>query len=143
MGIKKTTYQYAEEKRWVFSFDLKEQSEDGCLTEKKQRTYCPSLHHLIATDSELEAVRALFNEKEKELAVAVSKVDQLMRQLQDLKDVKASGVIANSNTAKGNSNAMTLELEKLRNELLVSTDKKTGFESTCCLLYTSDAADER
>ena len=75
---------------------------------------------MVATDSELEAVRALFNEKEKELAMAVSKVDRLMRQLQEVKEVKASGVIANSNTAKGNSNAMTLELEKLRNELLVS-----------------------
>ena len=28
------TDQYAEEKRWVFSFDLKEESEDVCLTER-------------------------------------------------------------------------------------------------------------
>ena len=28
MRRKKTTDQYAEEKRWVFSFDLKEESED-------------------------------------------------------------------------------------------------------------------
>ena len=28
------TDQYAEEKRWVFSFDLKEESEDECLTER-------------------------------------------------------------------------------------------------------------
>ena len=27
-------HQYAEEKRWVFSFDLKEESEDECLIEK-------------------------------------------------------------------------------------------------------------
>ena len=27
------TDQYAEEKRWVFSFDLKDESEDECLTE--------------------------------------------------------------------------------------------------------------
>ena len=66
-------------------------------------------------------MRALFNEKEKELAVAVSKVDQLMRQLQELREVKANGVIANGNATKGNSTAMTLELEKLRNELLVSS----------------------
>ena len=32
--IGKTTDQYAEEKRWVFSFDLKEESEDECLTER-------------------------------------------------------------------------------------------------------------
>ena len=33
-GRKKTTDQYAEEKRWVFSFDLKEPNEDECLTER-------------------------------------------------------------------------------------------------------------
>ena len=31
---KKTTDQYAEQKSWVFSFDLKEESEDECLTER-------------------------------------------------------------------------------------------------------------
>ena len=34
MRSKKTTDQYAEKKRWVFSFDLKEESEDECLTER-------------------------------------------------------------------------------------------------------------
>ena len=29
-GLVKTTDQYAEEKRWVLSFDLKEESEDEC-----------------------------------------------------------------------------------------------------------------
>ena len=33
MRRKKTTNQYAEEKRWVLSFDLKEESEEDCLTE--------------------------------------------------------------------------------------------------------------
>ena len=33
---KKTTDQYAEEKRWVFSFDLKEASENECLTEREE-----------------------------------------------------------------------------------------------------------
>ena len=28
------TAQYAEEKRWAFSFDLKEESEDECVTER-------------------------------------------------------------------------------------------------------------
>ena len=32
--LKKTTDQYADEKRSVFSFDLKEESEDECLTER-------------------------------------------------------------------------------------------------------------
>ncbi|XP_070180724.1 apoptosis-stimulating of p53 protein 1-like isoform X2 [Littorina saxatilis] len=69
-------------------------------------------------NSELEAVRALFNEKEKELAMAVTKVDQLMKQLQELREVKANGVITNGNHAKGDPNVVALELEKLRNELL-------------------------
>ena len=30
----KATDQYAEEKRWVFSFDLKEEREEKCLTER-------------------------------------------------------------------------------------------------------------
>ena len=34
MRRKKTTDQYAEEKRWVFRFDLKEEIEDECLTER-------------------------------------------------------------------------------------------------------------
>ena len=33
MRRKKTTDQYAEEKRWVFSFDLRDESEDKCLPE--------------------------------------------------------------------------------------------------------------
>jgi len=36
---KKMTEQYAEQKRWVFSFDLKEDSEDECLT-LLQREHC-------------------------------------------------------------------------------------------------------
>ena len=31
---KKMTDQHAAEKRWVFSFDLQEESKDGCLTER-------------------------------------------------------------------------------------------------------------
>ena len=33
MSRKKTTHQYAEEKRRVFSSDSKEENEDECLTE--------------------------------------------------------------------------------------------------------------
>lgn len=68
-------------------------------------------------NSELEAVRALFNEKEKELALAVSKVDQLMRQLQDLRDTKGKGGFTNGNKGKSDKAAVAQELEKLRNEL--------------------------
>ena len=34
MRRKKTTDQYAKKKRWVFNFDLKEESEDECLAER-------------------------------------------------------------------------------------------------------------
>ena len=36
MRRKKTTDRYAEEKRWFFSSDLKEESEDKCQTEMKR-----------------------------------------------------------------------------------------------------------
>ena len=36
MRRKKMSDQYAEEKRWVFSFNFKEQSEDECLTEREK-----------------------------------------------------------------------------------------------------------
>ncbi|XP_012943104.1 apoptosis-stimulating of p53 protein 2 [Aplysia californica] len=62
--------------------------------------------------SELEAVRAVFNEKEKELAMAVARVDQLTRQLQELRNSSAHG-------GGNNKTAAALELEKLRNELLI------------------------
>ena len=35
---KKKTDQYAEEKRWVFCFDLKEESEDECLADRERET---------------------------------------------------------------------------------------------------------
>ena len=34
MKRQKTTNQYAEEKRWVSSFDVNEESEEECLTER-------------------------------------------------------------------------------------------------------------
>ena len=36
MRRNKATDQYAEEKRWVFSFGLKEDSEDECLRERER-----------------------------------------------------------------------------------------------------------
>ena len=36
MRRKKTTDQYADEKRWDFSFDLKEGSEDECQRERER-----------------------------------------------------------------------------------------------------------
>ena len=40
---KKTKDQHAEEKRWVFSLDLKEKSEDECLTERGRESQITSL----------------------------------------------------------------------------------------------------
>ncbi|KAH9509365.1 hypothetical protein Btru_046849 [Bulinus truncatus] len=64
-------------------------------------------------NSELDAVRAVFNEKEKELAIAVTRVDQLTRQLKDLRN----GV--NLNLTGNQQAAAMAELEKLRKELLI------------------------
>lgn len=67
--------------------------------------------------SELESIRTLFNEKEKELSVALTKVDALTRQLEELR----KGNTSNSYHINGISNAKHgIELEKLRQELLVS-----------------------
>ena len=64
----------------------------------------------LSPATELEAVRAVFNEKEKELSLAVARVDQLTRQLQDLR---------NGRLHSNNKTAAAIELEKLRNELMV------------------------
>ena len=60
-------------------------------------------------------MRALFNEKEKELVVAVGKVDELSDQLEKIR----SGRLAALRDNNQNSPAM-MELERLRQELLVS-----------------------
>lgn len=62
--------------------------------------------------AELESIRALFNEKEKELSVAVAKVEELTRQLED---VRRSNNLLSANS---NSPSTTVELDKLRKELV-------------------------
>lgn len=64
---------------------------------------------LIAA-SDLESIRALFNEKEKELSVAVAKVEELTRQLEEVRRGRAP--------PRGQPPA-ALELDKLRRELMV------------------------
>lgn len=64
--------------------------------------------------SDLESIRALFNEKEKELSIAVAKVEELTRQLEELQ----RGRDSNSNQVA--PSVAAVELEKLRSELLVS-----------------------
>ena len=59
----------------------------------------------------------MFHEKERELASAVHKVDQLTRQLDELRKQKA----VNGSSAPTSRNAQASnELEKLRKELVVS-----------------------
>ncbi len=63
--------------------------------------------------SDLESIRALFNEKEKELSIAVAKVEELTRQLEELQRGR------DANSAQMASSVAAVELEKLRAELLV------------------------
>jgi len=57
--------------------------------------------------NDLESIRLVFNEKEKELAMAVTKVDELTRQLEELRSGKMNF----------NYPPQVVELEKLRREL--------------------------
>lgn len=72
-------------------------------------------------DLELQSARTLFGEKVKELSVALAKVEALTKQLEELKsgNTKNSYHIASA-TAPG-SIKYNQELEKLRQELLVSS----------------------
>lgn len=85
---------------------------------------------LVASD--LDCIRALFNEKEKELSLAVAKVEELTRQLEELRgrqNAPAGGGSAGSigggltgTTSNGHLvTPASAELEKLRRELMVSS----------------------
>jgi len=87
-------------------------------------------HSSVASD--LDCIRALFNEKEKELSLAVAKVEELTRQLEELRGRQnapagggSAGSIGGSLTgATGNGHLVTpasAELEKLRRELMVNS----------------------
>ncbi|XP_077994095.1 apoptosis-stimulating of p53 protein 2-like isoform X2 [Glandiceps talaboti] len=65
--------------------------------------------------SELETIRQLFNEKEKELALAVAKVEDLTDQLEVLRKGKLNGL--NDNSA--HTSSAVVEIERLRKELLI------------------------
>lgn len=76
--------------------------------------------------SELDSIKALFTEKEKELSVAVSKVEELTKQLDELR--KGSSHV-NGPAKDGVSDsfiASNNELDKLRKELLVSGSFRPG-----------------
>ncbi|XP_062529648.1 apoptosis-stimulating of p53 protein 1 isoform X11 [Bombyx mori] len=61
----------------------------------------------IALTSDLESIRALFNEKEKELSLAVAKVEELTRQLEELRRGRVQPAPPSAH-----------ELDKLRRELM-------------------------
>ncbi|XP_045481159.1 apoptosis-stimulating of p53 protein 1 isoform X3 [Harmonia axyridis] len=63
----------------------------------------------LSLTSDLDSIRALFNEKEKELSLAVAKVEELTRQLEELKRGRSS---------RDQPPASALELDKLRRELM-------------------------
>lgn len=77
-----------------------------------------SFHLYIGND--LDTIRALFSEKEKELSVAVAKVEVLTRQLEDLRrDRRATQHISSDGGgAHSNPSIAALELDKLRKELM-------------------------
>ncbi|KAL5009244.1 hypothetical protein ScPMuIL_014825 [Solemya velum] len=65
-------------------------------------------------NSELESIKALFNEKEKELSLAVAKVEALTHQLEEIRQGKL-----NLSTGDSSHHVAQLELEKLRKELML------------------------
>lgn len=67
----------------------------------------------FALAEELESVRSLFMEKEKELAIAVAKVESLTQQL----DKQRQGWSQTSSSRE--KTHQQLELERLRKELMV------------------------
>lgn len=98
--------------------------------------YSSSVLPFVASD--LDCIRALFNEKEKELSLAVAKVEELTRQLEELRgrqNAPAGGGSAGSiggglTGATGNGHLVTpasAELEKLRRELMVSSCHRLRF----------------
>uniref|UniRef100_A0A182PV99 SH3 domain-containing protein n=1 Tax=Anopheles epiroticus TaxID=199890 RepID=A0A182PV99_9DIPT len=79
----------------------------------------------VTLGNDLDSIRALFSEKEKELTLAVAKVEALTRQLEELRRDRrgvgngANGISynVNSNALNYNSSPVAKELEKLRLEL--------------------------
>lgn len=89
----------------------------------------------VFTASDLDCIRALFNEKEKELSLAVAKVEELTRQLEELRGRQnaagtgsgggGAGGVGGEGVGGGGggghlSTPASAELEKLRRELIVS-----------------------
>lgn len=75
----------------------------------------------VTLGNDLDSIRALFSEKEKELTLAVAKVEALTRQLEELRRDRRGTLNLFSglpNPAQLNSSPAAIELEKLRRELM-------------------------
>ncbi|XP_041448949.1 apoptosis-stimulating of p53 protein 1 isoform X2 [Drosophila obscura] len=77
----------------------------------------------VTLSNDLDSIRALFSEKEKELSLAVAKVEALTRQLEELRrDRRCPVNLLTSATGNGVAQALppqaSRELEKLRRELM-------------------------
>lgn len=78
---------------------------------------------VILSGNDLDSIRALFSEKEKELSLAVAKVEALTRQLEELRrDRRGLTLIAGNGTNQQPQSPAARELEKLRRELMVSQE---------------------
>ena len=74
--------------------------------------------------NDLDSIRALFSEKEKELSLAVAKVEALTRQLEELRrDRRGLSLITNNGNNQQPPSQAARELDKLRRELMVSVVK--------------------
>uniref|UniRef100_A0A336LMT8 CSON005636 protein n=1 Tax=Culicoides sonorensis TaxID=179676 RepID=A0A336LMT8_CULSO len=69
----------------------------------------------VTLSNDLDSIRALFNEKEKELSLAVAKVDILTRQLEEIRRDRRGPLAL---IQPGNTSTTTKELENLRRELM-------------------------
>lgn len=71
----------------------------------------------------MDSIRALFSEKEKELSLAVAKVEALTRQLEELRRDRRGLNLISSNGSNQQATPAGRELEKLRRELMVSREE--------------------
>ncbi|XP_022083259.1 apoptosis-stimulating of p53 protein 1-like isoform X2 [Acanthaster planci] len=92
--------------------DSQEQKLRKLRTLRGQADATKNNNHTLST--ELESVRTLFAQKEKELALAVAKVEELTQQLEQLKQGNLNGI--NGDVYRSPANE---ELDRLRKELLL------------------------
>ncbi|XP_039293647.1 apoptosis-stimulating of p53 protein 1 isoform X4 [Nilaparvata lugens] len=122
---------------------------------RKLRALRGQLHHNklsnAALTSDLDSIRALFNEKEKELSLAVAKVEELTTQLEELRRGGQGGRGAGKGGGKGGEpqlqsaavqqTAAAIELEKLRRELMYRN--KLNEQQTARLSQQREALSQR